>query len=450
MARSIIKLLFAIALVSFGLTSIGCGALWSMPAPAEPPAPAIPAAKPVPSDEKIIESSIRFLEDRVKDNPVDFPAYNKLAGYYLKLMHQTGSMNYLDLASQAVKASLEIAPKDLNPGGLSLLAEIEFTSHDFAAARDDAKLLIKIDPKKLPGYQLLADSLLELGDYKDAAAIYTEMERLSDYSDSTIISIAIRLARLELLYGKTEAAKRYYSIAVATATDSYSPSRETIAWCRLQLGETFFSVGDYETAEKHYREALTTFPDYFRVLASLGRLLAAKGDLSGAIEQYERAIRINPDPVFIAALGDLYKLSGREREAAAQYALVEQIARLSALNGNLYNRQLALFYADHGQKTEEAYSLASKEYQVRRDIYGADAVAWTALKAGKIEEAKTAMKEALKLGTQDARLFYHAGMIARAAGDKDSARSYLEKALKLNPQFDPLQSSITRKVLGEF
>src|SRR2546429_6067620 len=35
---------------------------------------------------------------------------------------------------------------------------------------------------------------------------------------------------------------------------------------------------------------------------------------SGAIPQMERAVRRLPDPVYVAALGDLYKLTGRERE----------------------------------------------------------------------------------------------------------------------------------------
>ncbi len=100
-------------------------------------------------------------------------------------------------------------------------------------------------------------------------------------------------------------------------------------------------------------------------------------------------------------------------------------------------------------KTEEAYANAKKEYEVRRDVYGADALAWTALKANKIDEAKVAIRDALSLGTQDARLFYHAGMIARARGDKSSARDYLQRAIKLNPQFDPLQAAVARKALEE-
>jgi tetratricopeptide (TPR) repeat protein len=250
-----------------------------------------------------------------------------------------------------------------------------------------------------------------------------------------------------MLRGDPATAQRRYSIALAQAKAALIPSAETIAWCHWQLGETAFTIGDYATAEQHYRDALTTFPDYFRALASLGRVRAAQGDLAVAIERYEQAVRIIPDPQFVAALGDVYKLSGRDQDAASQYSLVEKIGNLNELNGALYNRQLALFYSDHDLKPEEGYANALREYEVRRDIYGADALAWTALKAGKIAEAQAAIKEVLRLGTKDARLFYHAGMIAQAAGDKSAARDYLKRALALNPQFDPLQAPIARKAL---
>ena len=179
-----------------------------------------------------------------------------------------------------------------------------------------------------------------------------------------------------------------------------------------------------------------------------GKLRAANGDTVGAIEFYERAVKRLPDISFVAALGDLYKIAGRDEDAKNQYELVEQIGRLSAINGNLYNRSLALFYADHDLKTEEAYNLAAKEYETRRDIYGADALAWTALKAGKIDEARERSKEAMRLGTNDARIFYHAGMIERAAGDKRAARKYLRQALELNPKFQILQAEICRQTLA--
>ena len=198
-----------------------------------------------------------------------------------------------------------------------------------------------------------------------------------------------------------------------------------------------FQTGDLRGAERHYQDALNAYPNYVRAVASLGRVRAALGDSAGGIQQYEKAMRIIPDPVFAAALGDLYKLTGRSQEAAQQYTLVEQIGRLNEFNGSLYNRQLILFYADHDLKPGEAYQSAAQEYVVRRDIYGADALAWSALKAGKTAEARSAIKDALRLGTIDARLFYHAGLIAQAAGDRASAHEYLQKALSINPKFDP-------------
>ncbi|MCA1556704.1 MAG: tetratricopeptide repeat protein, partial [Acidobacteria bacterium] len=293
----------------------------------------------------------------------------------------------------------------------------------------------------------LGEALIELGEYEQGEEAMRQMEGLSGGGPN--FAVETRLARVALLHGRQREARQRYTSALSLARNQVPLPRETVAWCHWQLGEVAFMSGDYEGAEKHYGESLVTYPDYYRAVASLGRVRAARGDLAGGIEQYEKVVRRLPDPSYVAALGDLYKLSGKDREAAAQYALVEQVARLSALNGALYNRQLALFYADHDMKAAEAYALAAKEYEVRRDIYGADALAWTALKANKIEAAQAAIKDALRLKTQDARLFYHAGMIARAAGDKSAARERLARALALNPHFDPLQSQVARLALAE-
>lgn len=411
------------------------------------PLRSLPPAVLLPSDTPVVEATIHFLENRIKRDPEDFIAYNKLAMTYLQRVRETGDVTYLNLAARAAHASLAVLPPEQNTAGLTALAQVEYSSHDFSAARDHAKRLADLEPRKGYPFQILGDALLELGEYDQAVAAFRQMEQFGGIQGLTKVAIEQRMARLAALHGNTDIAQRRLSTALAIALALPTPPRETVAWCRWQLGEIAFAIGDYATAEQYYRDALITFPDYFRALASLGRVRAARGDLPGAVEQYEHAVRIIPDPTFVAALGDLYKIAGRDKEAAAQYALVEQIARLNEVGGMLYNRQQALFCADHDLKLQEAYVNATREYVVRRDIYGADAVAWTALKAGKITEAQAAVKEALRLGTQDARLFYHAGMIARAAGDYVSARHYLKRSLTLSPQFDPLQALIAKEAL---
>lgn len=348
---------------------------------------------------------------------------------------------FLDLTVRAARASLSSVPEVRNAGGPAALAQVEFASHVFSAARAHALRLIELEPRKVYPQAILGDALLELGDYAEATKAFGRMEQIGN---GVTVESEIRKARLAQLCGDNSETQKHFAAALTLTLSVAATPGETVAWLRWQLGETAFSVSDYETAEKHYREALATFPNYYRADASLGRVLAARGNLAAAMAQYEKVIRVLPDPTYVAALGDLYKLAGRDDDAKNQYALVEQIGLLSQLNGALYNRQLALFYADHDFKTDKAYTLAAKEYETRRDIYGADAVAWTALKAGKLGEAREAIKDALRLGTKDAKLFYHAGMIARASNDEKASRELLQRALELNPQFDPLQAVVAQ------
>ncbi len=406
-----------------------------------------PVPKTTAPDRVAANDTIRFLEARIKSDPDDFIANNKLVSEYLQRLRETGDITYLTLASRSANASLDALPAEQNKGGLAALTQVEYSSHDFAAARDNARRLTELEPNKGYPFQMLGDALLELGQYDEAEAAFRQMEKLGGLQGLTRAAMEQRLARLALLHGDNKRAMTHFFAALKIASSMMEPPKETVAWCQWQLGETAFAGGDYVSAEKYYRDSLATFPDYFRSLASLGRVRAARGDLDGAIELYERVVKILPDPNFVASLGDLYKLAGREPNAQNQYALVEQIGHLSALSGSLYNRQLALFYADHDIKSDEAYANAAREYESRRDIYGADAVAWTALKAGKTDEARAAIKDALKLGTKDAKLFYHAALIAVATGNKNEAVRMLKTALALNPVFDPLQAENAKTAL---
>ncbi len=407
----------------------------------------LPSAVLLPSNEAATTTAIRFYIERVQRDPEDSRSQNALAQFYLQRVRESGNEDDLPLALAAARASLAAVGAEQNIGGLTALAHAELANHDFAAAREHALRLVELNPTKSEPRAILGDACLELGDYELATAAFDEMEKLH----ANNIGTHTRLARLAFLRGAADQARTHFSTALILLLDSPSPPREAVAWYRWQLGETAFSTGDYENAARHYRDALTTAPDSFRALGSMGRLCAARGDVPAATNYYEQAVRIAPSVSFMAALGDLYQLAGREREAATQYELVEQLGQHSRkLHGTPFDRASALFCADHDYKVEEAYALARGEYDGgRHDIYGADALAWTALKADRLEEAQAAIKEALKLGTLDAKLLYHAGMIARRAGDRAAAGDYLRRALELNPGFDPLQSEVARRTLEE-
>ena len=425
--------------------STACGGWWSRPAvrrAAGPPSlPGSSEMQPASYEPGQTRAIIRELEERIKQNPDDFVAHNKLSAYYMQLFREVDDDKLIDAAERAARASLAVLPAEHNQGGLTALAEVEKATHRFSEARDHALQLIAIDPRKSHPRTILFDALFELGDYDTASKALDDLRRVGGEG----MTVESRAARFALIHGRVDEGRNHLARALAYARALSTHATEPVAWVQWQTGETYFAAGDYEAAERHFREALATEPDDRAVLAALARARAARGDLDEAIRLYEQIVKVAPHIEFTAPLGDLYKLAGRDRDAAALYAQAEEGGRESDHD----NRTLALFYADHDLKVGEAYERARREYEKRKDIYTADAVAWAASKAGRHDEAREKIKEATRLGTKDARLLYHAGMIAIAAGDREAGRAQLRRALELSPAFDPLQSRLARQALGE-
>jgi tetratricopeptide (TPR) repeat protein len=109
-------------------------------------------------------------------------------------------------------------------------------------------------------------------------------------------------------------------------------------------------------------------------------------------------------------------------------------------NGVNTDLEIALFYADHGMNLQTSLEKARAAYDAQPNIHAADALAWTLYKTGDYKEAQKYSSEALKLGTRDPLKLFHAGMIAKALGEKEQAREYLQRAIDLNPHFSLLYS----------
>jgi Flp pilus assembly protein TadD len=155
-----------------------------------------------------------------------------------------------------------------------------------------------------------------------------------------------------------------------------------------------------------------------------------------------------PLPEFVIGLGELYQADGQPAEAAKQYELVQAMQQLFKANGVDTDLELALFDADHGADAGATVALARAAYARRPSIKAADTLGWALLRAGQVDEARRYANEALRLGTRDALMLYHAGMIAQAQGDAAQARAWLNAALTLNPHFSPLFAPQARQALA--
>ncbi|MGH7807251.1 MAG: tetratricopeptide repeat protein, partial [Thermodesulfobacteriota bacterium] len=292
-------------------------------------------------------------------------------------------------------------------------------------------------------YGILGDAYIELGEYDKAQEAYQKMLILSPnlYSYS-------RMSYIKELRGDTEGAIQTMQMAIKEGIRQSLPE-ENIAWAQYIIGELYFNAGELKKAQEHYEASVTTYDNYYYALAGLARVNAVEKNYGEAIELYKRAIGVIPLPIFVSSLGDVYAKMGNLEEAKKQYDLVEYIGLLSKINKVIYNRELALFYADHDMKLDEALELAKREFDVRKDIYTYDTLAWAFYKNNQLKEALDASLNSLGIGTKDAKLFFHAGMIYYKLGDNNRAKEYLSKALSTNPYFHVMYSEVAENTLKE-
>lgn len=383
------------------------------------------------------DSLVNAAQTFVEREPKGARGYNMLAAAYMQKARETGDFS-LNAKSEEALARAE----QFEPGGydaLKLRAKLLLTYHRFAEALEVARRARELNPRDHDNYGAMTDALLELGDYKGAVAAAQTMVDLRP--DTASYS---RVSYLRELHGDSKGAVE----AMRMAVESASPKDpEGVAWCRVHLGDSLAREGKPSEAEREYDHALYVFPDYHLALAAKARARVAAGDLEAAEGFLRRAVERVPLPEYAAALGDLYTKLGRVEEASRQYELVEFVERGGA-QGGTYTRQLAMFWADHDTKLDEALAVARRERETRRDIYTADLLAWCLYKKGQHAEARAAMNEALRLGTRDPRLLFHAGMIAVASGDRAGGAKYLRQALAVNPSFDVLQADAARRALA--
>ena len=351
------------------------------------------------SNEQVISS----MEERLKEDPDNPKIAATLGQAYLQRARESGDPAYYSKSEILFTRALKREPASIDAmlGKASLL----MARHEFHNARDLAKKAIATDPDVVATYGILTDALVELGDYDEAIRTLDIMVRrkpnLSSYS---------RVSYIRELKGDIPGAIQ----AMKMAVESGAPTAENTAWCMVQLGNLYLIDGQLNRAEEQYHQALLRFPDYAHATAGLARVANARDDLAGAVERYKLALDRIPLAEFAIGLGEVYERMGRSEEAKAQFDLVEAIQELYRANGVSIDIELALFNADRGRNIPQALDLASNEWRSRKSVRVADVYAWVLYRAGRYEEAREMISQALRLGTRDPLILHHAEAIADA------------------------------------
>ncbi len=415
--------LIILAVVSF---SAGCSEQQLV---TETEASSVPAP-PSRSDEI---TKAEALIEKMPDSPL---GYRALGAAYVRIGRETGDPEKNKSALESIEKGLSKSPND--PILKKLKATILLSDHSFKEAREIGIALEKESPKDAFVLGILTDANAELGDY-DAAAKYAQ-RMVDTRPDSTSYA---RAAHIRSLYGDHNGAVEMYILSARTADPADAEAR---AWCLSQLGNEYWKNGKYAESLRSYDEALQIMPSYHHALAGKGRTLASTGDLAGAKSDLIAAQAKAPAIDTVLLLGDVYRKLGETENAEKQFAMAE--GGEERLGGHYDEHRMALFWADQDKNLDRALEVAIADYAVIKDIYASDILAWCYYKKGNFAKAKEQITKAMRLKTRDARIYYHAGMIEMALGNKAAAKQHLSFALELNPQFDLFKAESARNALN--
>jgi tetratricopeptide (TPR) repeat protein len=390
--------------------------------------------------ERSTDQAIARLQTRAGESEEGAEVLTQLGFAYLLKAREDGDPAFYSKADGVFTKALGMEPDGAS--GLLGASAVALARHDFQASLERADEALAVAPGDPDAFAARGDALVELGRYEEGREAYQQM--LDSRPD---VNAYIRVAYLRELHGDIEGAIETTMQAIEAAR----PNGETTAWARVQLANLYFSTGDLGEARSEYEASLEAFPGYVHALAGLGRVTAAHGDYEDAIDLYNDVVTRQPILEYIVALGEVHHANGNEAEAQRQYDLAGTIASIYKASGISTDLEMALFKADHPSAPasyEDAVTQARAVHETQPgSVRADDAFSWALYQAGRFEEALVYSQQALRLGTEDPLMLFHAGMVNYRLGNNDAARDYLGQALERNPRFSLLHGDTAREAL---
>ena len=376
-------------------------------------------------------------QQKLRETPDDWRTLDLLAAAYLQKVREVGDPTYYPKAQALLERVLAHDASDLE--ATTLMGTLALARHQFAGALQWGLKARALDAYSSRALGVIGDAQVELGRYPDAVRSFQAMVDLRpDLSSYARVSYAREL------YGDVEGA----IAAMSQAVEAGGPVAENSAYTRVLLGNLYFNAGRLSAAEAQYRQAENQDPGYPYALAGLARVQAARKAYHPAIALYQRAVDAYPLPDFVIALGDVQAAAGNARMAAETYALASAEQQLYQSNGVDLDAELALFDADHRRDLPAALAAARRAMADRPSVRTADILSWTLYQAGDYRSALTTSALARRLGTQDAMLYFHAGMIEAKLDMRSAAVNDLRQALRINPNFSVIWAPVASETLA--
>lgn len=218
----------------------------------------------------------------------------------------------------------------------------------------------------------------------------------------------------------------------------------------------YASVGDYTDVEANERAAAAKFPGNYHPLVSLLNTEDYLGQTADIPQTANDVINVinanvtkgNTDPDELTYLAMAYWDAGDQQKAVETY---QRIFSIDPGEWPAYN-SFAYQVAESNAKpyltqalTAANTALAQARKQNALDFQIAmirDTLGWVEYRLGDDKNAEIDINDALEVIPGEAESHYHLGMIYLAEGDKASAKSEIQKALSISPDYAPAKAEM--------
>ena len=366
-------------------------------------------------------TAINFHERRLEEDPQSALDMAQLAALLLEEGRMRGNDDALAQAEVLARRSLGQRSRR-NGRSAALLVNALVAQHEFTEAVKVARDLVTFDPET-PAYRaLLAEVLMEVGEYREAITLLTSVR-----AHREDLGIAPRFARWAELTGQPGEARRILTVARDQAHMREDLGGEQRAWYDLRLADVELRHGNLRHAAAAIRSGLQQSPGDWRLILARARLEAAQGSWRRAIESAEAVIADVPTPDALAMLATAHTMLGHKEEANAYVLALDAISQRQ--DGEIH-RAWAFTMLDHDTTATIVVRRAAADTLVRRDIHTLDLLAWALHRARRPEEALRISRRTTAMGNVEPALRFRAGMIELSGGDPALARVHLEVALQ--------------------
>jgi tetratricopeptide (TPR) repeat protein len=211
-------------------------------------------------------------------------------------------------------------------------------------------------------------------------------------------------------------------------------------------GDDLGVAGRHQEAIEQYEQALRIEPDYARAHNNLGHELRQTGKIEEAIAHLQQALRIKPDLAEAHNnLGLALGQAGRMEEAIAHF---EQALRIKPDYAEAHNN-LGTVLGQAG-RIQEAIAHFEQALRLKPDYAEAHYNLGVALaQTGKIEEAIGHYVQAVRIKPDDAEAHNNLGTLFLQKGRVSDAIGHYEQALRIKPDYAEAHSNLGNVLLRE-